>query len=70
MYVLRKLKNLNSVLSQQHPCITKPVQPSLRLLRDSTTQKLNMLNISTHTVQIISQIVEVEVVGPVPEDTK
>ena len=27
-----------------------------------------MLNTSTHTVQIILQIVEVEVVGPVPED--
>ena len=29
-----------------------------------------MLIMSTHTVQIISQIVEVEMVGPVPENTK
>ena len=70
MYVLRNLRNLNSVLFQQHPCITKRVRPSLRLLKDSTTQKLNMLIMSAHTVQIISQIVEVEVAGPVPENTK
>ena len=70
MYVLRNLRRLNSVLSQQHPCIAKPVRPSLHLLKDSTRQKTNMLNTSTHTVQIILQIVEVEVVGPAPEDTK
>ena len=70
MYVLRNLRNLNSVLSQQHPCIVKPVRPSLCLLKDSTRQKLNVLNTSTHTVQIILQIVEEEVVGPVPEDTQ
>ena len=29
-----------------------------------------MLNMSTHTVQIILQMVEVEVVGGVPEDTQ
>ena len=70
VYVLRNLRNLNSVLIQQHPCTAKPVRPSLHLLKDATTQKLNTLNMSTHTVQIISQIVEVEVVGPVPENTK
>ena len=67
MHVLRNLRNFNSVLIQQHPCITKPVRPSLHLLKDSTTQKLNM---STHTVQIISQRVQVEVVSPVHENTK
>ena len=70
MYVLRNLRNLNSVLIQQHPCITKHVRPSLHLLKDSTTQKLNVLNMSTHTAQFISQIVEVEVVGLVPENIK
>ena len=61
MYVLRNLSNLNSVLIQQYPCIAKPVRPSLRLLKDSTRQKMNMLNMLTQTVQIILQIVEVEV---------
>ena len=69
MYVWRNLRKLNSVLSQQHPCIANPGRPSLHLLKDSTRQKLNILNMSTHTVQIILQIVEVEVVGSVPEDT-
>ena len=61
MYVLRNLRNLNSILSQQHPCIANPGRPSLHLLKDSTRQKMNMLNMLTHTVQIILQIVEVEV---------